>query len=119
MNELPAKRLSYHTDYSNWVPTGPNQTNPFRNPRTNRGPIEGRPPGEVFSHQRWSEFFPKKAYIMTLGRVQPNTRFHPALAEQRENSIWSNGAGRFPNGTRSGEATPPLFKLRCNSSVKS
>ena len=117
MNELPAQRLSYHTDFSNWVQTGPDQTNPFRNPLTKRGPIEGRPPGEIFSHQRWPEFFPKKAFIMTLGRVAPNTRFHPGLAAQRENSVWSFGSGRFPARSRSGEMPPPLFKLRYGEPV--
>src|SRR5215510_10227288 len=53
-NERPAKRLSYHTDFTN-NPADPQ----FRNPLTGRGPIEGRPPGEVFAHQRWDEFFPK------------------------------------------------------------
>src|SRR5262245_48945342 len=58
-----AKRLSYHNDFSNFV--GPLNQNPFRNPVTNRGPMEGRPPGEFFAHQRWDEFFPKVGYVMS------------------------------------------------------
>src|SRR5215475_9874924 len=58
LGERPAQRLSYHTDFS------ANPANPqFRNPITGRGPIEGRPPGEVFAHQRWDEFFPKVGYV--------------------------------------------------------
>ena len=68
LGERPAKRLSYHTDFT------ANPANPaFRNPLTNRGPIEGRPPGEIFAHQRWDEFFPKVGYVMTLG---PGRRGH-------------------------------------------
>src|SRR5207248_1007564 len=58
LNERPAKRLSYHTDFNN-AGGNNNPNNPFRNPVTGRGPVEGRPPGEVFAHQRWNEFFPK------------------------------------------------------------
>src|SRR5262249_35157780 len=57
--ELPAKRLSYHVDFSA-AGGNNNPNNPFRNPVTGRGPIEGRPgPApfqEVFAHQRWEEF---------------------------------------------------------------
>src|SRR5258705_5179564 len=63
----PARRLSYHTDFT------ANPSDPqFRNPITARGPIEGRPPGEVFAHQRWNEFFPKAGYVMTWGPAAPN-----------------------------------------------
>jgi FtsP/CotA-like multicopper oxidase with cupredoxin domain len=93
-SERPGKRLSYHTDFT------ANPADPqFRNPITNRGPIEGRPPGEVFAHQRWSEFFPKVGYIMSDAPVAPNTRFHPNFPAQEPNSVWTNGTGRFVQGT--------------------
>jgi FtsP/CotA-like multicopper oxidase with cupredoxin domain len=93
-NERPGKRLSYHTDFT------ANPSDPqFRNPITNRGPIEGRPPGEIFAHQRWSEFFPKVGYIMSDGPIAPNTRFHPNFPAQEPNSVWTYGTGRFVNGT--------------------
>src|SRR5215471_12781286 len=102
-NERPAKRLSYHTDFT------ANPTDPrFRNPVTGRGPIEGRPPGEVFAHQRWDEFFPKVGYVMSIAPVAPNTRFHPNFPAQNPNSVWCYGTGRFVNGT----LPPPLFKGR-------
>src|SRR5215813_1974752 len=103
-NERPAKRLSYHTDFSAH-PTDPQ----FRNPVTNRGPIEGRPPGEVFAHQRWDEFFPEVGYVISLGPIAPGTKFHPGLpAAQNPNSVWTYGSGRFVQG----RLPPMLFKGR-------
>jgi len=92
--ERPAKRLSYHTDFS----ANPNDPQ-FRNPISGRGPIEGRPPGEVFAHQRWNEFFPKVGYVMSLGQIAPNTRFHPNFPAQAPNKVWTMGTGRFQQGT--------------------
>ena len=94
LGERPAKRLSYHTDFT------ANPGNPaFRNPLNNRGPIEGRPPGEIFAHQRWNEFFPKVGYVMTLGQVAAGSKFHPGMTAQNPNSIWTYGTGRFVRGT--------------------
>ena len=103
LGERPAKRLSYHTDFT------ANPIDPqFRNPVTGRGPIEGRPPGELFAHQRWEEFFPKVGYVMSIAPVAPNTRFHPNFPAQNPNAVWCYGSGRFVNGT----LPPPLFKGR-------
>jgi manganese oxidase len=118
LGERPAKRLSYHTDFS------ANPTNPaFINPLTNRGPIEGRPPGEVFAHQRWDEFFPKVGYVSSWGQVAPNTRYHPNFPAQDPNSVWTWGTGRSARGTlppmlikgRYGE--PILFRAYNNTPV--
>jgi len=101
--ERPAKRLSYHTDFT------ANPSDPqFRNAVSGRGPIEGRPPGEIFAHQRWYEFFPKVGYVMSLGQIGPNSRFHPNFPAQNPNSVWSYGAGRYVSGT----LPPPLIKGR-------
>ena len=103
LGERPAKRLSYHTDFS------ANPTDPqFINQVSGRGPIEGRPPGEIFAHQRWDEFFPKVGYVMSLGQAAPGTKFHPNFVAQNPNSVWCYGAGRFVNGV----LPPPLFKGR-------
>jgi FtsP/CotA-like multicopper oxidase with cupredoxin domain len=94
-SELPARRLSYHTDFTN-------QTDPTKrqyNPLTGRGPIEGRPPGEVFAHQRWDEFFPEQGYVMSWGQAVDGLKFHPDLAPQDKNSVWTYGTGRFSRGT--------------------
>jgi FtsP/CotA-like multicopper oxidase with cupredoxin domain len=112
--EPDAKRLSYHADYS---ALPPGLTNPFRNPLTNRGPMEGRPPGEVYAHQRWSDYFPKAGYIMSVGPQRPDTtRFHPELPAQDSNSIWSFGAGSYRSSANHahvyGTLPPPLIKAR-------
>jgi len=103
-NERPAKRLSYHTDFS------ANPADPqFRNPVTGRGPIEGRPPGEVFAHQRWDEFFPEVGYVLSIAPIAPNTKFHANFpAAQNPNSVWTYGTGRFVQG----HLPPMLIKGR-------
>jgi hypothetical protein len=101
LGERPAKRLSYHTDFS------ADPTNPaFRNLISGRGPIEGRPPGEIFAHQRWDEFFPKVGYVISLGQIAPNSKFHPSMPAQLPNSVWSYGTGRNVQG----HLPPMLFK---------
>jgi len=103
LGERPARRLSYHTDFT------ANPTDPqFINPITGRGPIEGRPPGEVFAHQRWNEFFPQIGIIQSLGPIAPNTRFHPNFPAQAPNSVWTYGVGRFQQG----QLPPFLIKTR-------
>ncbi len=103
MSERDAKRLSWHTDY-NADPSNPD----LRNPTTNRGPIEGRPPGEVFAHQRWDEYFPKVGYVMGIGPCGTTTYFHNGFPAQRPNRVWTFGS------TKRGEGTlpPKLLKAR-------
>lgn len=116
MNEPSAKRLSYHTDYTNWrnrngrqgPANGPDFGNGFANPVTQRGPMEGRPPGEMFSHQRWAEFFPKVGYVSSLAQCNAETYFHDLMDHQGPDSIWSYGSGQYTTGT----VPPPLLKLR-------
>src|SRR6478609_7589713 len=99
--ERPAKRLSYHTDY-----TANPTDDQFRNLVSGRGPIEGRPPGEIFAHQRWDEFFPQVGYILSLGSCGTGTRFHPGFVDQYPNSVWCYGAGKYVSGNE----PPPLMK---------
>jgi FtsP/CotA-like multicopper oxidase with cupredoxin domain len=103
MGERPAKRMSYHTDFSA-DPGNPD----FINPLTGRGPIEGRPPGEIFAHQRWNEYFPKAGYIMSLSDMSTTCRFHPGIPQQEPNKVWCYGEGK---GT-AGEMPPFLIKAR-------
>jgi FtsP/CotA-like multicopper oxidase with cupredoxin domain len=108
-----AKRLSYHNDFNTYVDpaTGqpvPAHENPFRNPLTDRGPMEGRPPGEFFAHQRWDQYFPKVGYVMSLGQCAPGTRFHPGMEAQEPNAIWCYGTGPLSQGVMA----PPLIKGR-------
>src|SRR5262249_21735700 len=71
--ERPARRLSYHNEFSA-LPPG-TTVSEFINPITGVGPIEGRPPNdgviESFAHQRWDEFFPKVGYVMSLSQLAP------------------------------------------------
>src|SRR5215468_1846389 len=115
LNEPAAKRLSYHTDFNNAGGNG-NPNNPFRNPVTRRGPMEGRPPGEVFAHQRWNEFFPKVGYVFSLSQAAPGQNFFgagngsaPFLAP---NASWTYATGHAPFDTPSGMMPPPLIKGR-------
>ena len=104
MPERDAKRLSWHTDFTA-DPTNPN----LRNPRTSRGPIEGRPPGEIFAHQRWDEFFPKVAYVLSIGQCDTaTTYFHDNMPRQQANKVWTMGSGQ----NVSGSLPPPLIKAR-------
>ena len=78
------------------------------NPRTNRGPIEGRPPGEIFAHQRWDEYFPKVGYVLSVGQCGSGTYFHDRMPYQQANKVWTFGSGRNVNGN----LPPPLIKAR-------
>ena len=99
-----ARRLSYHNDFSAFV--GDPATNPFRNPVTNRGPMEGRPPTEFFAHQRWNNFFPKAGYVMSWTQCAPGVKFHPNMPDQEPNSVWCYGTGNV------GQATLPPFLIK-------
>jgi FtsP/CotA-like multicopper oxidase with cupredoxin domain len=113
-----AKRLSYHNDFNQYVDpaTGlpvPVDENPFRNPVTDRGPMEGRPPGEFFAHQRWDEYFPKVGYVMSWTQCAPGTRFHPGMEAQEPNAVWCFGTGNVGQGL----LPPPLIKGRYGESI--
>ncbi len=111
--EPPARRLSYHDDFSK---SGGTQ---YVNPVSGRGPMEGRPPGEFFAHQRWddSDMHPVKGYLLSLGQVKPNAKFHPNFPAQDKNSVWS--FGQRPPGLRGsatgselGSPVPILMQMR-------
>src|SRR5262249_2803825 len=81
------------------------------------GPIEGRPPGDIWSHQGFSQFFPQVAIEVTeLGATTNNAynpgvpsslnsginasspfppRFHPNFPNQGSNAVWTFN-GTFP-----------------------
>jgi FtsP/CotA-like multicopper oxidase with cupredoxin domain len=104
-----AKRLSWHTDFSTH-PADNTPANPFINPITHRGPMEGRPPGEWFGHQRWKEFFPQVGYALSLNGCAPGVKFHPAWAEQQPNKVWP--MYEFYGWGSSAPLPPCLFKAR-------
>src|SRR5689334_8332129 len=75
------------------------------------GPIEGRPPGPIWAHQRFDQFPPQVAVEMTQAGATANTsynpgvasslnsgidptqslplKFHPGLPTQDKNSVWT------------------------------
>jgi FtsP/CotA-like multicopper oxidase with cupredoxin domain len=104
-----SKRLSYHTDFSQH-PEGNTSKNPFINPVTKRGPMEGRPPGEWFGHQRWKEFFPQVGYAMAFGECAQGVKFHPAWPDQQEDKVWP--MYEFEGFGAKGSMPIPLLKGR-------
>ncbi len=109
--EPHARRLSYHTDFTT---PPPDMTRvDFTNPITGRGPMEGRPPGAIFAHQRWDEFFPKEGYVLSLAQIATNQSFFPGVfPDQAPNSVWTFGNGHADFNTPSGTLPPPLIKGR-------
>ncbi len=74
------------------------------------GPIEGRPPGEGWGHQRWTDFFPAKAFktaqagSRTNGGMRNARQMHKyQVGEFAPGGLYNNTAG-VPgfNGTTSG-----------------
>jgi FtsP/CotA-like multicopper oxidase with cupredoxin domain len=108
LGERPARRLSYHTDFT-LDPANP----AFRNPVMGRGPIEGRPPGEIFAHQRWNEYFPQAGYLMSIGQCAGDTYLHERFPYQLPDSFWCYGAGRNTTGSM----PPFLLKMRYGEPV--
>lgn len=109
--ERPAMNFSYHELFNSSGGTA------YKNPVTGAGPVEGRPPGQFFAHQRWNELHPGHGYILSLGQVKANKRFHPKMPAQNPNAVWSFGP-RTPgmvgsaSGSRTGNLVPPLIKGR-------
>ena len=117
VSEWTGKCYSYHDDYDKEkaLLSGLNadpKTNKYMNPSTLRGPIEGRPPGDWYQHQRWAEYFPKMGYCLSLARSVEGTKFHPGMAAQDADSVWCYGHGKVASESRSGMMPPPLFQLR-------
>ena len=75
------------------------------------GPAEGRPPGEIWAHQRWNEFLPQIGFNVTQESGKRNTtydpgvpanlnsdipagqqfdvQFHPKFPIQQQDSVWT------------------------------
>ncbi|WP_245296879.1 MULTISPECIES: multicopper oxidase domain-containing protein [Rhodomicrobium] len=109
---LNGKQNSWHEEFTAAQNLG--FTNPFVNPLTKRGPVEGRPPGPYFAHQRWDEFLPVDGHVLSIGQVGPGLSFHDKFPYAEPNAIWSFGFGGL--GTK-GSLPPPLTKVRYGSPV--
>lgn len=53
------------------------------------GPLEGRPPGPLWAHQRWEEFYPRVAVETRQLPARPGQRLHPALPEIEAARLWT------------------------------
>src|SRR5947209_9242900 len=108
-----------------------NQTQQAVDPALGGGlaPIEGRPPGPIWAHQRFNQFPPQVAIEMFQGQAQANTiykpgvdsslnsgmnpgssiplAFHPGLPTQNANSVW----------TFNGTVPPKLVKGRYGEAI--
>ena len=101
-------------------------------PGGRQGPIEGRPPGAIWAHQRWNEFLPKVAVVATQEPAKTNVsynpgvasslnsginpaaplplRFHPSLPIQNPNSVWTFNGTIPPKLLLSRYGEPVLFR---------
>jgi FtsP/CotA-like multicopper oxidase with cupredoxin domain len=81
------------------------------------GPVEGRPPGPIWAHQKFDQFLPQVGFEVTQEGAKVNTtyrpevpstlnsgispatpippRFHPNLPDQQLNTVWTFN-GTFP-----------------------
>ena len=96
------------------------------------GPIEGRPPGSVWAHQRWDEFPPGACVETTQSpgttnyRYDPQVasslnsgidpaqgmpvRFHPSLPNQNPSSVWTFNGTIPPKLVQARYGEPLLFR---------
>jgi FtsP/CotA-like multicopper oxidase with cupredoxin domain len=80
------------------------------------GPVEGRPPGPDWAHQRWDEFLPKVAIEVTQegAKTNPNGnipfRFHPSLPVQGPNAMWTFNGTLPPKLVLARYGEPVLFR---------
>jgi FtsP/CotA-like multicopper oxidase with cupredoxin domain len=111
-----------------------NQTQQPVDPRLGggTGPIEGRPPGAVWAHQRFNEFYPKVAVEMTQAPATTNyiynpgvssamnshidprqgipLRFHPHWPTQNPTSVWTFNGTIPPKLVQARYGEPILFR---------
>ena len=51
------------------------------------GPIEGRPPGKIWAHQRWGEHYPKVAVEVTQAPATINSTYEPGVRSALNSGI--------------------------------
>ena len=96
------------------------------------GPIEGRPPGTIWAHQRFAQFAPQVAIEVTTKGATTNTtynpgvpsslnsginpatpiplKFHPGLPTQALNSVWTFNGTIPPKLVQVRYGEPVLFR---------
>jgi hypothetical protein len=98
----------------------------------NFGPVEGRPPGSIWAHQRWSEYQPvvgveaTQSACCTNYRYNPQVasshnsgmsatqgqpaRFHPGMPIQNPNSVWTFNGTIPPKLVQARYGEPIIFR---------
>jgi manganese oxidase len=74
---------------SDLTPTPTRESNQTFNAAKGVGPIEGRPPGPFWAHQRWSEFAPKVGVESSQMPVVSGVTFHPQLPVIAPERFWT------------------------------
>jgi FtsP/CotA-like multicopper oxidase with cupredoxin domain len=96
------------------------------------GPIEGRPPGPIWAHQRFNQFTPQISIEMSQAQAQTNTvynpgvdaqfnsginpatpiplKFHPGFPTQDPNSVWTFNGTIPPKLVMARYGEPLLFR---------
>ncbi|HKV91524.1 MAG TPA: multicopper oxidase domain-containing protein, partial [Candidatus Angelobacter sp.] len=96
------------------------------------GPIEGRPPGPIWAHQRFNQFLPQASVEMSQAQAQTNTvynpgvasnlnsgidptqpiplKFHPGFPTQDPNSVWTFNGTIPPKLVQGRYGEPILFR---------
>jgi manganese oxidase len=107
---LPRLEVLPRLPVSALVPAPTERANTTPNVAKGIGPVEGRPPGPDWAHQRFQEFFPQVAYDVTTRPAAAGTRFHPALPEQRPEKVWLFNGTLPPKLVRARVGEPILFR---------
>jgi len=103
------------------------------------GPVEGRPPGAIWAHQRFGEFLPQRAIVATQAPAQANTvcdmqisqslydfefgnstfntssiplQFHPGMPVQRPANVWTFNGTIPPKLVQGRYGEPLIFRHR-------
>ncbi len=93
-------RLSNDTDVNPWLP----QIESFLGQSLSHSPLEGRPPGEGWAHQRWSEF-PPEIYVNT---AQTGAHANGGLRDPLQHHSYSHGEFAQGNLYWNNTETPEL-----------
>ena len=132
-NPNPATFLSpAPTAQANTTPQNLNPALIAAYPGGNQGPVEGRPPGSIWAHQRWNEFLPQIAVVATQEGAKANrvynpgvpsslnsginpatsipVRFHPNMPIQDANTLWTFNGTVPPKLLLSRYGEPVLFR---------
>ncbi|HEY0566340.1 MAG TPA: multicopper oxidase domain-containing protein [Terriglobales bacterium] len=80
------------------------------------GPCEGRPPGELWAHQRWDEFLPQVGVEGTQEGAKRNEKlgldfkFHPLMPNQSPEHMWTFNGTIPPKLLMGRYGEPILFR---------